>query len=95
MMKMMTFLRTSLLLVIAVVLCSGFALIGKGYQVYKEAESQISLSKKVQEIRSKDTFTSIEDLPETYVNAVVAVEDKQVLYTSGNRFSGSRTGAAP
>ena len=62
MMKMMTFLWTSLLLVIAVVLCSGFALIGKGYQVYKEAESQISLSKKVQEIRSKDTFTSIEDL---------------------------------
>ena len=35
MMKMMTFLRTSLLLVIAVVFCSGFALIGKGYQVYK------------------------------------------------------------
>ena len=41
MMKIKTFLRTSLLLVIVVVLCSGFALIGKGYQVYKEAESQI------------------------------------------------------
>ena len=54
MMKMMTFLRTSLLLVIAVVFCSGFALIGKGYQVYKEAESRIGLSEKVQEIRSKD-----------------------------------------
>lgn len=86
MMKMMTFLRTSLLLVIAVVLCSGFALIGKGYQVYKEAESQISLSKKVQEIRSKDTFTSIEDLPETYVNAVVAVEDKRFFTHPGIDF---------
>ena len=86
MMKMMTFLRTSLLLVIAVVLCSGFALIGKGYQVYKEAESQISLSEKVQEIRSKDTFTSIEDLPETYVNAVVAVEDKRFFTHPGIDF---------
>ena len=70
MMKMMTFLRTSLLLVIAVVFCSGFALIGKGYQVYKEA----------------DTFTSIEDLPETYVNAVVAVEDKRFFRHPGIDF---------
>ena len=86
MMKMMTFLRTSLLLVIAVVLCSGFALIGKGYQVYKEAESRVGLSEKVQEIRSKDTFTSIEDLPETYVNAVVAVEDKRFFTHPGIDF---------
>ncbi len=86
MMKMMTFLRTSLLLVIAVVFCSGFALIGKGYQVYKEAESRIGLSEKVQEIRSKDTFTSIEDLPETYVNAVVAVEDKRFFRHPGIDF---------
>ena len=86
MMKMMTFLRTSLLLVIAVVFCSGFALIGKGYQVYKEAESRIGLSEKVQEIRSKDTFTSIEDLPETYVNAVVAVEDKRFFRHLGIDF---------
>ena len=83
MMKMMTFLRTSLLLVIAVGFCSGFALIGKGYQVYKEAESRVGLSEKVQEIRSKDTFTSIEDLPETYVNAVVAVEDKRFFTHPG------------
>jgi len=48
---MMTLLRTSLLLVLAVVFCSGFVLIGKGYQVYKEAESQMSLAEKVQEIR--------------------------------------------
>ena len=86
MMKMMTFLRTSLLLVIAVVFCSGFALIGKGYQVYKEAESRVGLSEKVQEIRSKDTFTSIEDLPETYVNAVVAVEDKRFFTHPGIDF---------
>ena len=74
MMKMMTFLRISLLLVIAVVFCSGFALIGKGYQVYKEAESQVGLSEKVQ------------DLPETYVNAVVAVEDKRFFRHPGIDF---------
>ena len=74
MMKMMTFLRISLLLVIAVVFCSGFALIGKGYQVYKEAESQVGLSEKVQEIRSKDTFTSLEELKSlTGKRAIVVV----------------------
>ena len=86
MMKIKTFLRTSLLLVMAVVLCSSFVLVGKGYQVYKEAESQTSLAEKVEEIQGKDTFTSMEDLPETYVNAVVAVEDKRFFSHSGIDF---------
>ena len=46
MMKMMTFLRTSLLLVIAVVFCSGFALIGKGYQVYKKQKAGSAFQKR-------------------------------------------------
>ena len=53
----------------------GFALAGEGYGLYKNAVQEESLEAKVAEIRSQENFTSLEDLPETYVQAVVSVED--------------------
>ena len=53
----------------------GFALAGEGYGLYKNAVQEVSLEEKVNEIRSQESFTSLEDMPETYVQAVVSVED--------------------
>ena len=53
----------------------GFALAGEGYGLYKNAVQEVSLEEKVAEIRSQESFTSLEDMPETYVQAVVSVED--------------------
>ena len=53
----------------------GFALAGEGYGLYKNAVQEESLEAKVAEIRSQEKFTSLEDMPETYVQAVVSVED--------------------
>lgn len=53
----------------------GFALAGEGYGLYKNAVQEVSLEQKVDEIRSQDRFTALEDIPETYVQAVVSVED--------------------
>lgn len=53
----------------------GFALAGEGYGLYKNALQEQSLEEKVAEIRSQDSFTALEDMPETYVQAVVSVED--------------------
>ena len=53
----------------------GFALAGEGYGLYKNAVLEESLEAKVAEIRSQENFTSLEDMPETYVQAVVSVED--------------------
>ena len=53
----------------------GFALAGEGYGLYKNAVQEESLEAKVAEIRSQENFTSLEDMPETYVQAVVSVED--------------------
>ena len=53
----------------------GFALAGEGYGLYKNAVQEVSLEEKVNEIRSQENFTSLEDMPETYVQAVVSVED--------------------
>lgn len=53
----------------------GFALAGEGYGLYKNAVEEESLEETVAEIRRQDNFTSLEEMPETYVQAVVSVED--------------------
>ena len=45
----------------------------KGYERYKEVLEKVPL----QEIRQKPSYTEIEDLPQIYLDAVVAVEDKR------------------
>ncbi len=47
----------------------------RGYGLYKHAVQTVSLEEKVNEIRSRESFTSLEEMPETYVQAVVSVED--------------------
>lgn len=76
-MKITTLLRRIAFLIMTVIICSGFALVGKGYAVYREAVETVSLEDKVASIQEKDIFTEFENLPEVYVNAVVAVEDKR------------------
>lgn len=53
----------------------GSALAGEGYGLYKNAVQEESLEETVAEIRRQDNFTSLEEMPETYVQAVVSVED--------------------
>lgn len=67
----------------AVVICSGSILIGKGYDVYREAIETVSLEERVADVQNKELYASFEKLPETYVNAVVAVEDKRFFKHSG------------
>ena len=47
----------------------------QGYKIYNEAIAETSISKKVENIRKNENYTNIEDLPEMYKNAVIAVED--------------------
>lgn len=49
----------------------------RGYDMYKDAIAQVSLKDKVSEIRSKESYTVFSDLPETYTDAVLSVEDRR------------------
>ena len=49
--------------------------IGNGYKMYKEAIEEISIEDKIKEIKSKENYTEISDLPQTYINAVLSIED--------------------
>lgn len=48
--------------------------VGKGYNMYREAISQMPLAEKVESIKQKENYTSIEEMPKMYINAVISVE---------------------
>lgn len=57
--------------------------INEGYQMYKNALVEMPLQEKVIEIKSKNNYTSINELPQIYIDAVVAVEDHRFFQHNG------------
>lgn len=54
-----------------------------GYTMYKEAITATSINEKVAEIEEKKHYTYFNDLPKTYVNAVIAAEDRRFYKHNG------------
>ena len=48
-----------------------------GYQFYKETISKEPLEDKVKEITNNYTYVKKEDMPQNYLNAIVAIEDRR------------------
>ena len=49
--------------------------IGSGYDMYKEALKQIPLDKKIESIQQKENYTKLDEVPQIYKDAVIAIED--------------------
>lgn len=81
--KVMRILKWFFVLTMVLCICSGFAVAGKGYSMYRNALDQMSLADKVESIQNKEHYTAFEELPEVYVNAVVSVEDHRFYRHSG------------
>lgn len=79
---MKKFLKVVLFLMLIV---SSIALlyIGNGYNMYKDAINNIPLEEKVEEIQDKENYTKFSELPQTYINAVISVEDKRFYKHNG------------
>ena len=45
----------------------------KGYNMYKNAIDEKSLSKRVEEIRDMENFTYYSELPQFYIQAIISV----------------------
>lgn len=70
----------------AVLFClfmAAVALCIMGYRDYREALSEKSVEKMAAEIESAEHYTMLQDLPQTYINAVLAVEDKRFYLHPG------------
>ena len=73
----MKLIKRIIIFIILIVLFAGGVLTYQGYTMYREALDKISVKDKVAELREQKNYTRFEDLPEFYVDAVVAVEDRR------------------
>ena len=54
-----------------------------GYELYREAVEAVPVSEKLEEIQGKENFTSSEELPQRYIDAVIAAEDRRFFRHHG------------
>ena len=57
-----------------------------GYNMYKKALEETPVKEKVASIKEKKNYSEFADLPEMYVNAVIAAEDRRFYEHSGIDF---------
>ena len=74
----MKIIKRIIILIILILIFAGAFLAYQGYNMYKEALNEISVEDKVQELRSQKNYTEFKDLPQLYLDAVVAVEDRRI-----------------
>jgi membrane peptidoglycan carboxypeptidase len=73
-------MKTIKRLIILILIVGAFVAGGityKAYDMYKEVTEATPIREKVTEIRSKEHYTAYSQLPDTYVDAVIAVEDRR------------------
>lgn len=54
-----------------------------GYSMYKNAINEISLTDKIASLEKDENYTYYNELPENYINAVIAIEDHRFKTHSG------------
>lgn len=79
----MRVLRKIIFLLLGVaVLAAGYT-IYQGYGIYKDVTEADPLTQKVEEIKAQEHYTPYEELPKTYIEAVIAGEDQRFLKHGG------------
>lgn len=71
----MKILRNVLLVLLSIIIISCIVLYILGNNMYQEALDGRNLEDVISEIQSDPSYISYEDLPQNYINAVIAVED--------------------
>lgn len=71
----MKFFRRLLLFIFIIIVVIGSIIFLNGRKLYKETLQKTSLSAKIAEIKSMDTYVSFNDVPNYYIDAIIAVED--------------------
>lgn len=79
----MKVVKRTIFVVILVSISIGLLVVGKGYDMYKDAINQMPLDEKIASIKEKQNYTKIEDIPQIYKNAVISVEDHRFYKHNG------------
>lgn len=79
----MKLLKKILFLIIVVMIGIAAFFVKQGYDLYIQAINEMSIEEKIAEIKANENYTTYEELPQNYINAVIAVEDKRFLKHPG------------
>lgn len=71
----MKIVRRLILVVLLIIIGISSFVIYQGHLMYEDAINKISLEKKVTEIRENSKFVTLDNVPDYYINAIIAVED--------------------
>ncbi|MGI6254671.1 MAG: transglycosylase domain-containing protein [Acutalibacter sp.] len=82
-MKVLRIVRNIVLWMLALCLCGLATLALLGWQLYTDALEAMPLDQRVKQIRSQESYTSFANLPDTYVEAVLAAEDHRFYEHGG------------
>ena len=84
---MMKWIKRLCSLILLCLLIAGGILLFQGYREYREALSGKSVEEMARQIESIDNYTSLDELPQTYIDAVLAVEElaKNQYFTQEKR----------
>lgn len=77
-----TLLKLSVLFLAALLLLTAFFGV-KGYMMYRDAVSETPVAEIVNAVRSRENFTTYDELPSIYIDAVISAEDKRFEYHFG------------
>lgn len=84
---MKKFLKYLILLIFGVIIVGGSIITYQGYSMYKDAITETSIAEKIDEIKSEtENYTTYDKLPQNYINAIVAVEDRRYFEHNGVDF---------
>lgn len=70
-------------IILIVAIAAASLVIWQGYEMYSDAVAKVSIEEKAAEIMKKEHYTAYDELPETYVAAVIAAEDRRFQYHKG------------
>lgn len=76
-------IRRVLVIALVAVIAMCALTVWRGYGMYHEALADRPISQTVEELRATDTYTELDELPQTYLDAVVAVEDHRFYEHGG------------
>lgn len=81
---MKKFLKRLILLIVFIIVAVIGIFVYQGYSLYKEAINEMSIEDKINEIKSEvSEYIKYNELPENYINAVIAVEDRRFFSHNG------------